>query len=441
MICFVGAFYFWRLGDQWAARRAAPVSQSQRPTSNIQQPTATALPSPIPLLSQAGALNVPPAKNVFTNDSARLTNRLALRLSNTTTPLRQLQRSDQALLLENALLDTTRPAPAIPDHLRAQGDPGSYLVQARGPIDNAFRSVLQAAGATIVSYIPNNAYLVRASAAVAEQLKADPQTQDVLPYEPYYKLKPSLLKLAVAQEPLPDDSALNVLVFADASATARAALERLGARIVGDAERSPFGPVLRVVPPTNSLPAVAGLPGVQEVEWALRRASANDFSRVRIGVATDPLATNNYLGLTGSNVMVNINDSGVDAKHPDLSPRVFGDLPSTLLDPNGHGTHVAGIIASSGGQSMTVSNASSPDGPYVGVGTQFRGMAPAANLYALPVGMLTGPFSSGSALSWPSDDYLQETAARTNAFISNNSWNYVGNDSRRVDVVQQQQHK
>ena len=101
-------------------------------------------------------------------------------------------RSDQAVLLENALLDTTRPAALpIPDHLRAQGDPGRYLVQSRGPIDNAFRSLLHAAGATIVSYIPNNAFLVRASAGAAQQLQAAPLTQVVLPYEPYYKLKSS----------------------------------------------------------------------------------------------------------------------------------------------------------------------------------------------------------------------------------------------------------
>jgi len=442
MMCFAAAFYFWRLGDKWAARQKAaavataqhPTSNIQHPTSNIQHPTSNALAAPFKLVTQARTLNVPPTSGALTNHASRITNHVALRLSNTSTPVRQLQRSGQALLLENALLDTTKPAPAIPDHLRAQGDPGSYLVQARGPIDNAFRALLQAAGATIVSYIPNNAYLVRASAAVAQQLGADPQTQAVLPYEPYYKLKPSLLKLAVAQAPLPDDSALNVLVFADAIETARAELENLGARIVGDAERSPFGPVLHVVPPADSLPAVAGLPGVQEVEWALRRAPANDLSRVRIGVASDPLATNNYLGLSGSNVLVNINDSGVDATHPDLSPRVFGDSTNTLVDPNGHGTHVAGIIASSGGKSSTVTNASGPQGPYFGTNTQFRGMAPAVSLYALPVGLLTGPFSIGAALFYPSDAYLQETAAQTNAFISNNSWNYVGPDSQTYDL-------
>ena len=62
------------------------------------------------------------------------------------------------------------------------------------------RSGLKSAGASVVSYIPNNAYLVRASGAVARQLQADSRTQSVLPYEPYYKLKPSLLKLAVAND-------------------------------------------------------------------------------------------------------------------------------------------------------------------------------------------------------------------------------------------------
>src|ERR1035438_5225102 len=62
-----------------------------------------------------------------------------------------------------------------------------------------------------------------------------------------------------------------------------------------------------------------------EVEWTLTRAAANDFSRVSVGVALNVLSTNNYLGLSGSNIMVNINDSGVDATHPDLIGRVFGD--------------------------------------------------------------------------------------------------------------------
>ncbi len=430
MLCFVGAYYFWRLGDQRAGKTAAGAQSAEsRITQHAPRPAL-----PFQLLTQAGNLNTPPAAEPDTDHAPRNTDPLALRLSNTAATLEELQGSDQAILLENAMLDTAQALPAIPDYLRAQGDPGAYVVQARGPVDNAFRARLQGAGAEIVSYIPNNAYLVRAAAGVAAQLRSAPETQAVLPYEPYYKLKPSLLRLAVAQNPLPPGSALNVLLFADARAATRAELEKLGARVAGDEERSPFGVVVTVLPPADGLAALAGLPGVQSVEWALRRVPVNDYSRVRIGVATDVVTTESYLGLKGSNVLVNINDSGVDATHPDLSPRVSGDTTNALVDVNGHGTHVAGIIVSSGEQSATVSNACSPAGPYQGTNTQFRGKAPAASLYSLPLGMFTKPGTDGSTLGWPSDSYLQESAARTNAFISNNSWTYVGNDSQSYDL-------
>ena len=199
VLCFAAAFYFWRLGDRWAANKAAPAAQPAHPSPATRTRSAAA---PIRLLSQAGNLNSPPSADSVKNQAASRTNRVPLRFNNTTATIGELQHSDRAILLENALLDTSRGAPTIPDHLRAQGDPGSYIVQSRGPVTDAFRSLLGAAGATIVSYIPNNAYLVRASQAVAQQLQAAPQMQAVLPYEPAYKLSPSLLKLAAAQRPI-----------------------------------------------------------------------------------------------------------------------------------------------------------------------------------------------------------------------------------------------
>ena len=432
-LCFGGAYYFWRLGDRTVATRGKAGQRSPGEEAGS-APFRHAVATPFQLLTQSGSLLATQPGAPATNRAAMTARHLALRLSNTSASLTELQRSDRAILLENALLDTAQAVPAIPGHLRAQGDPGAYLVQARGPVDNSFRALLRQAGAEIVSYIPNNAFLVRASAQVAGQLKAAPGMQAVLPYEPYYKLKLSLLQCAVAREPLPAGSALNVLLFADAREATRAELEKLGARILGDEERTPFGPVFTVAAPADSLAAIAGLPGVQEVEWAQRRALANDFSRVGIGVAPDALNTNNYLGLSGANVLVNLNDSGVDTNHPDLQGRVYFADPASGVDTNGHGTHVAGIIASSGGQSETVTNASSPAGPYVGVGNQFRGKAPAASLFVLPVGMDLKPSSDGATLTWPSDRYLQETAVRSNAFIANNSWSYVGNDSQTYDL-------
>lgn len=65
------------------------------------------------------------------------------------------------------------------------------------------------------------------------------------------------------------------------------------------------------------------------------------------------------LGYTGSGIVVGIVDTGIDYNHPDLGgpgfPNTkviagydFGDFDSDPMDCNGHGTHVAGIVAADG---------------------------------------------------------------------------------------------
>ncbi|MCW5880592.1 MAG: S8 family peptidase [Anaerolineae bacterium] len=78
------------------------------------------------------------------------------------------------------------------------------------------------------------------------------------------------------------------------------------------------------------------------------------------------------MGFTGSGVRVAVVDTGVDAQHPDLVGRVIDAKDFTgegAGDGNGHGTHVAGIIAGSGAAS---------DGKY-------RGVAPDALILAARV--------------------------------------------------------
>lgn len=77
--------------------------------------------------------------------------------------------------------------------------------------------------------------------------------------------------------------------------------------------------------------------------------------------------------LTGKGVTVAVLDTGV-YKHPDLADRIkgFRDLVNQKTDPyddNGHGTHVAGDIASNGSQS----------------GFRYRGPAPEAELVGVKV--------------------------------------------------------
>jgi len=359
------------------------------------------------------------------------TNRLAFRLSNTKKTLGQLESDGHAILLQNALIDTAAALTLnLPPHLKAKGDPGAYIVQARGAIDARFRAVLAVAGAQVVSYIPNNAYLVRISAAGAGGLAGNALVQAVLPFEPYYKLQPSLLGLAVAQSPLPPGTALNVGLFAADAPAAESQIEALGGKVMAT-DRSPFGPVLHVLAPADWT-SLAQVPGVQVLEVSRQRVLANDLSRVTVGETPDTISgiTNNWLGLTGKHVLVAVDDSGVDQTHPDFSAsgtaaggpsgttRVIGFTANDVVDTDGHGTHVAGIIAGNGSASLGINVPLTP-APNVGSfaegsvsNADFRGKAPLANLFSINYGN--------------SDQTLQEAAALTNAPISNNSWVYAG---------------
>src|SRR5207249_11456272 len=117
----VGAAYFWRLGDEWAAKKTRPGG-----TTSTNQPYAKPLAKPAgqATVNGTGNLNTPPQSSTTLTNST-LATRVANRLSNTTKTVGQLTHSDNAILLQNALIDTGQPASlAIPEHLRVHGDPG-----------------------------------------------------------------------------------------------------------------------------------------------------------------------------------------------------------------------------------------------------------------------------------------------------------------------------
>ena len=103
-----------------------------------------------------------------------------------------------------------------------------------------------------------------------------------------------------------------------------------------------------------------------------------------------------YPGVTGKGVTVAVLDSGITPT-PDLEKRVIYSASfigsSDTKDYYGHGTHVAGIIASSGYESK----------PGKGFTTQYKGVAPDARLINLKVLGDTGAGSTSgviAALDW-----------------------------------------
>ena len=428
LLFFVAALFFWLLGDHYQAKKKH-VPNVSKPQVEASASTPSSRPYPLLTRLPADLLGQLPAsvgnpRGVAVPASTPVAKpAFPYRLGNTSKSLNELARLDSAILLRNALIDTARPLQlAIPEHLRSKSETGSYVVQSRGPINDEFRARLREVDATIVSYIPNNAFLVRVTAEKARRLAAWPETQAILPFEPYYKLDDELLAQAVELQPLPAEKWLRLTLFPGERDAALQALKPLGGEVISE-EPSPFGPQLLIRPGSSSLAALAQLPAVQGIEPYYQRGLLSDRTRVALGVSVDGVTNANYLGLTGSNILVNLNDSGIDPTHPDLLGRVAVVGAVDLTDPDGHGTHMAGVIAGSGAQSGTVGK--TPDGSETNA--NFRGLAPRARLLFLPLDF------APDVNEVVSDTYLQRTAARTNfvrrktgPIISNNSWWNVG---------------
>jgi subtilisin-like proprotein convertase family protein len=352
-----------------AATALTPVALTNFPTATNQVVTAN------PLLINAGVKNRPLM-------SVNRDPNHPFRLSNSRKSSRELFASETAVLLRNAFIETTEPIGflEIPEHLKSEGDPRSYVVQSRGRTTDQFREILKGAGARIVSYIPHNSYLVQASSTVIAQLRLSPMVQAALPYEPYYKLDRELLPLAIDEAELPVGHPVRIALFPGTKDEALKKIRNTGALVFGESE-FPYGPLLTVFPNTGSLVALARLPEVQLLEVHNRKVLLNDLARVRVGVATNGTVGNLH-GLDGSGVVVGVNGSGIDGTHPDLVGRVINDttnFTTTTADGTGHETHVAAIIAGSGtlkpGGFTNGSSASS----------LYAGKAPAASVYPISI--------------------------------------------------------
>ena len=173
VLCFIAAGYFWALGDRWATRKAAapPVASTN--------PAAAAVVASKPLVSnQSGAFHLlTRPRDLSPRAPGNLTpkTRTAHRLSNTSEPLRQFVRNPKAIVLKNALLDTTRPTHLeMPESLRAHGDPGAYIVQARGDSTPAFRALISRPAAPLWPMSPTTPCWCAAPASPFNNLRPTP---------------------------------------------------------------------------------------------------------------------------------------------------------------------------------------------------------------------------------------------------------------------------
>lgn len=189
----------------------------------------------------------------------------------------------------------------------------------------------------------------------------------------------------------------------------------VGQRLAGAdvLEAFPFAGVALLEGPTAVRGALAALPfvaGVYDEE-----PISLTMERERTLISAEPPAGARWP--VGGNVTVALVDSGIDASHPAFSGRVSasvrisrgGLVSSDTGDADGHGTHVAGIVAGDG--------AGSPAG-------RQHGIAPAARLVGVDISDSFTTTNAVRAFAW-----IAENAQRYDIRVVSNSWGREKDDA------------
>ncbi|HYN88438.1 MAG TPA: S8 family serine peptidase, partial [Ardenticatenaceae bacterium] len=313
-------------------------------------------------------------------------------------------------------------APPIPPGLAIAGygqdQRGYYIVQFRGPVEQAWKDAVAATGAEVLDYIPDFAFKVRMNPAEARRVAQVGSVAWVGLFHPAYKLSPTVAR---------DGTHLykvRVERGVDAGLTT-AAIQSSGAQVV---RRD--GNILVVAANSVQLDGIAHVVDVAWIENFRFYERHNEYGAGGIMGAT----TANTNGYDGSTQTVAVADTGLGGgtattAHPDIpSGRITAvyDWPASNAQfcytayPNGaqdvdsgHGTHVAASVLSDGG-----------DG---GAG---KGTAPAARLVFQAVEdyidtyATCGTSPDGYYLVGIPDDVRQlyQQAYNAGARIHSNSW-------------------
>jgi len=277
-------------------------------------------------------------------------------------PVSQGNPEHRKLWVGDYFIDTAKGEPDVPSHLRQYSNKpkGEFLVQFRGPVSkNAYRS-LEARGAEIIQYYPNNAYLIRVPQDKKQAVQSFDQLQWFSDFHPAYKAPQALLNqkggISLIVYLFDTPQALNDVEYirslggqafetSSGSTSSGAKLKQVNFHNVNAAD------VLKII----SLPEVYSAEQWFNSQIEDERSSqieAGNYSSGVPSIGYSTWLTNN--GINGSGITVFDDDTGLDTGntstlHQDLRGRVTfkvynGTSAADSGSGMGHGTHTAGII-------------------------------------------------------------------------------------------------
>lgn len=213
--------------------------------------------------------------------------------------------------------------------------------------------------ATLLEYIPVNAYVAAVTEEQLALLGQDENVRSVIPILPEYKYSQSLLKEGLIKED--GKVVLYVYVYPDVELSqAKASVEKTGSTVLSEV---PTLNVFIVKADKNKIPVLAQGEEIKFIEHAYPEFDVtNDGSRAAANVNQVQASPFN---LDGSGIKALIYDVGlIDPTHSDLRGRVtWGESSS---GPTFHATHVAGTLGGTGVNSNGL----------------YRGMAPGVQMFS-----------------------------------------------------------
>ena len=301
---------------------------------------------------------------------------------------------------------------------------GLFLIQFIGPAQADWVEELKQRNVSLVRYVPDDAYIARASGVKLNALEQLPFVRWTGPFRSEHKVHGGLRNKTAS-----GDVSVSVLLATDSSPQQLAGPRGLMKTLASESG-SRFGRVWRGVIARDQLDALATSDAVLWIERAPQIKLFDETASKIVGGDSGGHPTYvQSLGYDGSGVVVSVADSGLhvgtaEGMHPDLFGRVDSFLfyGSTLVDASdehSHGTHVAGIVAGNGATGET-----DDYGALWGLG-----VAPGAHLVIQRLFDADGAYTPDGLFTF---EQLTRDATTAGADIGSNSW---GDDTQgRYDV-------
>ncbi len=249
-----------------------------------------------------------------------------------------------------------------------------YVVQFKQIPSESDKAALIGRGVSIFKYLPDDAYVVRATRAQSNAVRRLGQVNAVIDYAPFMKVSPDFGPFSVFTA----QKVENVLIKTFINSDTESVLEGIS-KISSDILilKSSGNSILANVP-QELIFRVAALNGIEHIQPYIPMKIWNDFELLEGDNDVAPATPGDYTdidgtedgtkimnfstaweaGLTGAGQIGAMADTGVDTGdlatiHKDLNGAiqkglVYGMFSKSWNDPMGHGTHVAGSIVSRG---------------------------------------------------------------------------------------------